>query len=486
MIPEVFQTLGIALGLGLLVGLQRERSHSRWAGIRTFPLITLLGSICGLLAANLGGWIVAAGFLAVVGIVIMANVAELQDARLMRRQLDEAATGAPTSTRPDDQSVRTQPVDAASPSGRARRDAPATPAHPANAAIGADVRTLDDGRGPGKTTEAAALLMYALGAYLAVGDATAAIVVGGVVAVLLHWKQPLHRFVKQIGERDIHAMMQFVLIAVVILPVLPDQSYDPYDVLNPREIWLVVVLIVGIGLAGYVVYKLVGQQVGALLGGVLGGLISSTATTVSYARRAKSAPDATPLAALVIMIASTIAFARVIVELAVVAPGILSQAAPPLGAMLVLMALLSAGTFFLSRAAGDQMPEQENPAELKSALIFGAIYAVVIFAVAAAKEYFGTSGLYAVALLSGLTDLDAITLSTGRLAAANRIDIPISWRLILLASLANLVFKGGTVAVLGPPQLTKRIAALFGIAVVGGLLVFLLWPNDLMLPWPPR
>jgi uncharacterized membrane protein (DUF4010 family) len=418
MIPEVFQTLDIALGLGLLVGLQRERSHSRWAGIRTFPLITLLGAICGLLAANLGGWIVAAGFLAVVGIVVMANVAELQDARLMPRQHDEAATGAPISTRPDDQPVRTQLVDAASPSGRAHRDAPPPHAHLANTAVGADVRTLDGGQGPGKTIETAALLMYALGAYLAVGDATAAIVVGGVVAVLLHVKQPLHRFVEQIGERDIHAMMQFVLIALVILPVLPHQTYGPYDVLNPREIWRVVVLIVGIGLAGYVAYKLFGQQVGTLLGGVLGGLISSTATTVSYARRAKRAPAAAPLAALVIVTASSIAFVRVIVELAVVASGILRQVALPLGAMFVLMALLSAGTYVLSRGERNEMPEQANPAELKSALIFGALYAVIIFAVAAAKDYFGTGGLYVVAMLSGLTDLDAITLSTGRLAAA--------------------------------------------------------------------
>jgi uncharacterized membrane protein (DUF4010 family) len=476
MIPEVFQRLGIALGLGLLVGLQRERSNSRWAGIRTFPLITLLGAICGLLAANLGGWIVAAGFLAVISIVIMANIAALQNAHLMPRQLDEAADRGQIITRPDDQPVHGQPVDAAS------RSAP--PTH--DAAAEAEVRMRDGDRGAGQTTEAAALLMYALGAYLAVGNATPAIVVGGVVAVLLHFKQPLHRFVEQIGEYDIRAMMQFVLIALVILPVLPDQTYGPYDVFNPREIWRVVVLIVGIGLAGYVAYKLFGQKAGTILGGVLGGLISSTATSVSYARRAKSAPDAASLAAVVIMIASTIAFARVIVEVAVVAPGILGQVAPPLGAMFVLMALISAGIYFLSRGTRDELPEQENPAELKSALIFGAIYAVVIFAVAAAQDYFGTGGLYVVAVLSGLTDLDAITLSTARLAAENRIDISTGWRLILLAGLANLVFKGATVALLGPPALMWRIAALFGSAVVGGLLIFWLWPNDLMLPWLPQ
>jgi uncharacterized membrane protein (DUF4010 family) len=158
-------------------------------------------------------------------------------------------------------------------------------------------------------------------------------------------------------------------------------------VFNPREIWRVVVLIVGIELAGYLAYKMFGQKAGTILGGVLGGLISSMATTVSYARRAKSAPDAAALAAVVIMIASTIAFARVIVEVAVVAPGILGRVAPPLGAMCVLMALISAGASFLSRGARDELPEQENSAELKSALIFGAIYAVVIFAVAAAQDY---------------------------------------------------------------------------------------------------
>ena len=111
---------------------------------------------------------------------------------------------------------------------------------------------------------------------------------------------------------------------------------------------------------------------------------------------------------------------------------------------------------------------------------------MVIFAVAVAKEYFGTGGLYVVALLSGLTDVDAITLSTGRLAAEGRLDTATSWRLILLATPANLVFKGGAVAVLGSRPLLGRIAVLFGIAVVGGLLIFWLWPNDLTLPWLPR
>ncbi len=127
------------------------------------------------------------------------------------------------------------------------------------------------------------------------------------------------------------------------------------------------------------------------------------------------------------------------------------------------------------------MPEQENPAELKSAFIFGALYALVIFAVAAVKDHIGNSGLYLVAVLSGLTDVDAITLSTARLVEDGKLEAAIGWRLILIASLSNLVFKGGTVAALGHRRLLLKIVLLFGIAIAGGLLILWLWPENLSL-----
>lgn len=409
------RALGISLGLGLLVGLQRERADSRMGGIRTFPLITLLGTVCSLLSNSFGGWIVAAGLLSIAVLTLVSNLARLK------------VDGAPE---------------------------------------------------PGQTTEAAALLMYGVGAYVAVGNQAAAVAIGGAAAVLLHFREPLHRFVEKMGDHDTRALMQFVLIALVILPVLPNRAYGPYAVFNPYDIWRMVVLIVGIGIGGYVAYKLFGRGAGTLLGGVLGGLISSTATTVSYARRSKDLPAAAPLAALVILIASTIAFARVIVEVAVVAPGTLARLAPPLGAMLGLMILLSAGMYFLNRGQeAEEMPEQENPAELGSALWFGALYALVLFAVAAVKDHFGSSGLYVVALLSGLTDVDAITLSTANLVKSGRIAADTGWRLILLASLSNLVFKGGAVMALGHRRLSARIVVLFGIALAGGALILLLWPR---------
>lgn len=185
---EILLKLGTALALGLLVGLQRERSDSRVAGVRTFPLITLLGAIAALASAVLGTWLVAAGMFALAAMLVVSNVAKLRHG-------------------------------------------------------------LND---PGTTTEIAALLMYGVGAYLMIGHTSVAVLVGGAVVLLLHLKQPMHRFIKAMGERDVTAIMQFALITCVILPILPDQTFGPYDVLNPRKIWWMVVLIVAISLGGYV------------------------------------------------------------------------------------------------------------------------------------------------------------------------------------------------------------------------------------------
>lgn len=222
-------------------------------------------------------------------------------------------------------------------------------------------------------------------------------------------------------------------------------------------------------------YKLFGAKAGTVLSGALGGLISSTATTASYARRTKDTPDTARLAALVIMIASTVVFARVLVEIAAVAPGQLREMGPPLGAMLGVGIVVSLIAWFFGRAEDGELPEAGNPAELKAALIFGALYAGILLAVAFARERFGTAGLYTVAAISGLTDVDAITLSTSRLVAGG-LDPSTGWRAILLAALSNLIFKGGIVAVLGSRGLFARVALLFGLALGGGGLILWLWP----------
>jgi uncharacterized membrane protein (DUF4010 family) len=414
---ELFQTLGISLGLGLLVGLQRQYDQSELGGIRTFPIITIFGTLSAMLAQEFGGWVLAAGIGSIAALTVAANLLK---------------SNAP-------------------------------PYH------------------AGLTTEAAALLMYTVGAYLVLGDSTVAIAVGATVAVLLQLKDTLHRIVSKIGEKDLKAIMQFVVISLVVLPVLPDETYGPYDVLNPHNIWLMVVLIVGISLLGYFAYQIFGQKAGTLLGGALGGLISSTATTVTYARRTYDTGTSSTLAAIVVFIASVVSVARIITEVAVVAPATLATVAPPLAAVLLLMLLVGGAAYFFKKKGHDEMPQQGNPAQLKTALVFGFIYAAVILATAFAKDHFDDRGLYIVAVISGLTDVDAITLSTASLMNTGGLDPDNGWRVILVAALSNLVFKGALVGVLGSRAMFGRVAVLFGFVLVAGLLVLWLWPENLQL-----
>lgn len=409
----IYEPFAIALGLGLLVGLQRQWHGTEVAGIRTFPLVTLLGTMVATIGGENYFWFSAAGLLSIAVLLLIANFAKIKEG-------EEAS---------------------------------------------------------GMTTEVAALLMYTVGVAVAVGHQGPAIVVAGVTAVLLHWKQSLHKFTQRIGEKDFRGLIHLVLIALVILPLLPDKTYGPYDVLNPYKIWMMVVLIVGISLSAYVVYKWRGASVGAILGGILGGLISSTATTVSYARQAKSSPSIGAMAALVILLASTIVNVRVLVEVGVVSPKLLKMTTLPLAILGGVMVIECGVLYFLVRNEDSQLPDHDNPAQLKPAIIFGLLYAVILLIVAWAKDQFGTQALYGVAVVSGLTDVDAITLSTANLFKDGRVSANVAWRVIVIATLSNLVFKAGAVAVLGSRQLLVYVSITFGIALAAGLTLLFLWPD---------
>lgn len=414
--PETYLRPGLALAIGLLIGLQRERDKSGPAGIRTFALIALSGYLIGLIGIRFGGWAVFAGILFLSATLIAENIL------------------------------------------KARQDPP---------------------QNSGATTEIAALLVFGIGIYLSDfnHERSPAVLFAGVTALLLYYKTPLHQFAHGLRKEDVRAIMQFVLITLVVLPVLPNRTFGPYDVVNPFKAWLMVVLIVGMGVVGYLVYHRIGsKRVGTFLSGLLGGIISSTATTVSASRFGRDDNNRATAAALIITIASAVSLIRVLVEMAAVNGKDMLVTAPPLITFFVLFSLF---VFLLYRKRSNEIVHLEppaNPAGMTSALVFGLLYVVILLGVAATKEHFGSSGLYVAAVISGLTDMDAITLSTAELMNRGSLDLTTGWRVILVAALANLVFKAGIAAVTGGKTIFRHIAPVFGLAFLAGLAILVLWP----------
>ena len=409
---EIFQALGVSIALGLLVGLEREWANDQVAGIRTFALVTLTGALSALVAQTFGGWVIAAAITGVAVIVLIGHLPQV---------------------------------------GKADPDR-------------------------GLTTEFAILIMFFAGMLTTMDRTVVAVVVGGAVMVLLQGKDALHGIVRRIGEGELRAIARLVLIALVVLPVLPNQGYGYFGVLNPYKMWFMVVLIVGISLVAYLVSKYVGAHRGVLLSGILGGLISSTATTASLSRQSVEPGAGARLPALVIMISSTIVFIRLIAEIQAVAPEAAGVMAPPFALMLVWMALISAVCWWRARGEFGRSTRQEPPSEIKGAVVFGLLYAFVLFAVAVAKQHFGSAGLYTVAAISGLTDMDAITLSTASLVSGGHLDAGTGWRVILTGSVANLAFKGILAFSLGSRRFAGLVAAGFAAALAGAGILAWLWP----------
>lgn len=390
---ETLQAFITSLAIGLLIGLERERSPAAKAGLRTFTLVALFGTLCAMLAATTGsGWLLAAGLIAVAMLIVAAYF------------------GSPA----------------------AEGD-------------------------PGTTTEIALLLCYGLGALVWYGYATLAIMLAIATTMLLYFKPELRGLSQRLERRDLLSILQFGVLSFVILPILPNQGYGPYGALNPHHIWLMVVLLSGISLSGYIALRLVGQRYGAPLLGIMGGLVSSTATTLIYARHGKTDASLARLAVPVILLANLVVIVRLGVIGAAVAPAILPDLLPVLGGGLALGLLATAyGWRKLRVEENPPMPAVKNPAEIRSSLMLGLVYAAVLFFAAWLSDYAGSRGLYAVAVVSGLTDVDPITLSSLRLYNLARLQPEQAVTAITLALVANLAFKFCLVAFIGGPALARR------------------------------
>lgn len=418
--PEGLQRLPdllTSIGIGLLIGLERERNPSARAGLRTFALVCLFGAVCGVLSQAQGTpWLMVAGLLVVGAMIITAYL----DAALHRR--DEAEED------------------------------------------------------PGTTTSAALILCFALGALVAYGSARIAVMLAIATTALLYFKPELKGWAQRLERSDLRSILQFAVVSFIVLPVLPDRNFGPYSALNLRQVWLMVVLISGVSLTGYVALRIVGRRYGAALLGLLGGLVSSTATTLVYARQGRANPELRDLSDTVILLANLVVLLRLAVLTAVVAPGLLSQALAVLGSGLA--AGLVPIAHRLHKTLGHDeppMPTMSNPSELRTALMFALLYGAVLMLAAWLHDRAGSAGLYGVALVSGLADVDAITLSSLRLFGLGELVAHQAVTAITLAFIANIAFKLGLIGVAGGIEMLRRclpgmVAAGVGAAV--GLILF--------------
>jgi uncharacterized membrane protein (DUF4010 family) len=396
-----------SLAIGLLIGMERERTPSAKAGLRTFALVALFGTLSALLTTKLGSpWLLIAGLLAVAGMIIAA--------------------------------YHNQPSEESD---------------------------------PGTTTVIALLLCYGLGAMIWYGLAKLAVMLAIGVTALLYFKPELRGLSQRLTRSDLIAVLQFSVLTFIVLPILPDQNYGPYDAFNPHQAWLMVVLISGISLAGYAALHTVGTRYGAPLLGFLGGLVSSTATTLLYAKNSKSNQTMAHLAASVIVIASMVVLLRLLVVSAVVAYGALPGLIPMLaGGFLFGLAVALYNWRKMVKATDLSIPETSNPAELRTAIGFGLLYVVVLLGAAWMQDIAGSRGLYVVALVSGLTDVDAITLSSLRLFNLGLLSEHQAVTAIAIAFLSNIAFKFGIVVFIGGWALARHVATGFGAIACGVLL----------------
>jgi uncharacterized membrane protein (DUF4010 family) len=407
--PELAQPVSAfatALGIGLLIGMERERLPDSPAGLRTFSLVSMMGCLFAMLSEQGGTWLLAVGLIVLAFAMIASNFSS-KSAEQFR----------------------------------------------------------------GFTSETAVIFTYGLGASVWFGYATLAVMLAISVTVLLYFRAELKAFSERMTTKDINSMLQFAVLSLVILPILPDTNFGPYDAINFKQVWWMVVLISGLALAGYLALRMIGARHGAALLGVFGGLASSTATTMMFSRHAAQHTHLVPMASIVILIANVMVMIRLGVVASLVAPQLIGAIAVVFACGVVPGVLVALyGWKNLSKAGDLPMPDVKNPTELKTALSFGILYAVVLLAAAWLQDIAGNSGLFLVAVASGLTDADASMLSTLRMFNLDRITFDDAVIAVALALLANLVFKIGLVLSIGGKPLARH--SLPGLLLIGaGMIV---------------
>ncbi len=409
--------LAVALAIGLLIGMERGWEQrelpegERVAGFRTFGLIGLLGGLATMLP---GQWSLAVP-------VAFAGVATLAALGYWRQSRREHHLGY--------------------------------------------------------TTEVAALVTFALGVLAGFGRYEAASATAVVVALLLSFKPELHGFLRWIDREELLATLRLLLISVVLLPILPDHSYGPWHAINPYRLWWMVVLVAAVSYVGYFAIKSLGQSRGVLLTGLFGGLVSSTAVSVTLSRRAVTDPSAELPVASAIVAASAMMFPRMLAIVAPVAPGLVQPLAWPLivagfvgGAIAVWYERRTVA--HAGQGSGEPL-ELRNPVDLTIALEFGLLLAVIMIAARGITETVGDRGLYVVAAVSGLVDVDAISLTVAAMFVRGEILAPVATIAILIPAAVNTIVKPALVFGISGARLGTRVAVPLLAALASGAIV--LW-----------
>lgn len=416
-LEEVFYRFGVSLIIGFLVGIQREYASTAeeaggalggeiFAGARTFALLCLYGCASGFVGDALGmRWLALAAVSPGFVLVVAAYVMEARRGRI------------------------------------------------------------------GMTSEVAALLTTLVGLVCYLGHIALAAALGVVTMTLLSLKIQIHDFARSLSRNDVYAAVKFSIITALILPVLPRTGYGPppFDILVPYNVWLMVVLISGMGFLGYVLVKVAGTEKGILISSILGGMVSSTAVTLSMSQRSRSEPDLSRNFAMGIMSAWSVMYARIMGIVAVLNVGLFSGIWKAMGlglaATLICCVALSMGR---RRHGEAEDKPYRNPFELLPALTFGMLYAVVLLVANAARLYLGDTGVYLSSFASGLVDVDAITLSMARLAGLQGgVEIDVASRAVVLAVAANTLVKGGMVVFSASREVSRVVFP--GMVIVMGV-----------------
>lgn len=334
--------------------------------------------------------------------------------------------------------------------------------------VAAYVLTSNQSGDYGATTEAALLLTFMLGALVITGHRLEAMGAAVITAVLLGFKAEIHSTLAKLDRRELHSSLQLLLIALVVIPMLPNQSLGPWDSLNPRMLGLLVMLIAGIGFVGYFAIRTLGARAGLLLTAVFGGLTSSTAVTVAFARMARRTGQRHALLGVGIALACATMAPRLLIEVAAVNQALVPRVFPGLAALAAVPLL--AAVWVARRHTGREETGDvgiNNPLEIGQALVIGAVLAGVFVLSHAAEAWLGESGVYGLALLSGVADVDAISLALAKQAQGD-LEAEVAARAIILAALSNTLFKAVFAAAIGGVKLARWATTILGLALVAG------------------